>query len=66
MDILNRMEKNGITQVDMIKTLRQRSSIIVQPAEMSNIVNGVLTTPKATRVVRAIMEILDEVESNTN
>lgn len=61
MDILSRMEKSGITQVDMIKTLRQRSNIIVQPAEMSNIVNGVLTTPKAARVVRAITEILDDV-----
>lgn len=66
MDILARMEKDGISQVEMIKTLKQRNKIIVQPAEMSQILNGILTTPKATRVVRAVMEVLDEVENGAD
>ena len=63
MDTLTRMKNADITQVDMIRALRQRKCIIVQPAEMSNILNGVLTTPKAQRVLKECELILDDFET---
>ena len=63
MDTLTRMKNAEITQVDMIRALRQRKCIVVQPAEMSNILNGVLTTPKAQRVLKECELILDDFET---
>lgn len=63
MNLLERMNKNGVSQVDMIRTIKQRNNIIVQPAEMSSIMNGVLTTPKAERVLKAVEGVLDEIEA---
>lgn len=60
--VLERMKQNGMSQVDMMQALRQRKCIIVQPPEMSNILNGVLTTPKAEKVLKECEEILDDAE----
>ena len=64
MDTLARMKNAEMTQVDMIRALRQRKCIIVQPAEMSNILNGVLTTPKAQRVLKECELILNDYEES--
>lgn len=61
MNILERMKKLGIKQVDMILKLRQRG-IIVQPPEMSGILRGINTYPKAKKVLEASVEVLDEWE----
>ena len=44
--IQKRMEALGVKQVDMILELRKRG-ITVQPPEMSSIIRGVYTYPKA-------------------
>ena len=61
MDILERMNKLGITQVEMIKKLRERGTI-VQPPEMSNVLRGVYTYPKSKRVLNECDTILSELE----
>lgn len=48
--IQERMKKLGIKQVDLILELRKRG-ITVQPPEMSSIIRGVYTYPKATVVL---------------
>lgn len=48
--IQKRMEALGVKQVDMILELRKRG-ITVQPPEMSSIIRGVYTYPKAKRVL---------------
>ena len=45
-EILERMAKLGLKQVDLILELRKRG-IVVQPPEMSSILRGVNTYPKA-------------------
>lgn len=61
--IQERMKKLGIKQVDMILELRKRG-IAVQPPEMSSIIRGVYTYPKAKRVLDEVDKILTERESN--
>lgn len=61
--IRERMELLGIKQVDMILKLKERD-IIVQPPEMSSILRGVCTYPKADKVLKACDEILSEVEAH--
>ena len=56
------MKKLGIKQVDMILELRKRG-ITVQPPEMSSIIRGVYTYPKAKVVLDECDKILNERES---
>lgn len=60
--IQERMKKLDIKQVDLIIELRKRG-IVVQPPEMSSIIRGVYTSPKATTVLNACDQILAERES---
>ena len=61
--IQERMKKLGIKQVDMILELRERG-ITVQPPEMSSIIRGVYTYPKAKvwRQLKALLGISMEDE----
>ena len=59
--IQERMKKLGIKQVDMILELKERG-ITVQPPEMSSIIRGVYTYPKAKRVLDECDKILTERE----
>lgn len=59
--IQERMKKLGIKQVDMILELQERG-ITVQPPEMSSIIRGVYTYPKAKRVLSECDKILTEHE----
>lgn len=60
--VQERMKKLGIKQVDMILELRERG-ITVQPPEMSSIIRGVYTYPKAKIVLDECDKILNERES---
>ena len=64
MNILERMERIGMKQVDMILELRKRG-IAVQPPEMSSILRGIHTYPKAKRVLEECELILNEREHNS-
>lgn len=59
--IQERMKKLGIKQVDMILELRERG-ITVQPPEMSSVIRGVYTYPKAKVVLDECDKILTERE----
>lgn len=59
--IRQKMKKLGVTQVELIKKLHERG-ITVQPPEMSQIISGVNTYPKAKRVLDAIEIILTEID----
>lgn len=61
--IQERMKKLGIKQVDMIFELRKRG-ITIQPPELSNILRGVYTYPKAKVVLDECDKILIECESH--
>ena len=61
--IQERMKKLGIKQVDLILELRKRG-IVVQPPEMSSIIRGIYTYPKATVVLNECDKSLTEYESN--
>lgn len=52
-----RMKKQGMTQVEMILELQKRG-IVVQPPEMSQILRGANTYPKAERVLEVCNTIL--------
>lgn len=59
--IQERMKKLGIKQVDMILELRKRG-ITVQPPEISSIIRGVYTCPKAKVVLDECDKILTKRE----
>lgn len=61
--IKKRMQNMGIKQVDMILELQKRG-LVVQPSEMSSILRGVFTYPKAKRVIAECEKILDEREAS--
>ncbi len=63
--VQERMKKLGIKQVDMIFELRKRG-ITIQPPELSSILRGVYTYPKATVVLDECDKILNERESECN
>ena len=65
MQIRERLKALNKSQVWLILELRKRG-IVVQPPEMSNIVRGVNTYPKAERVLEICDEILKEVENAKN
>lgn len=60
--IQDRMKKLGVKQVDLILELRERG-ITVQPPEMSSILRGVYTYPKAKVILDECDKILTERES---
>ena len=62
MSIRERLRAVKKSQVWLIKSLRERG-IIVQPPEMSNILSGIYTFPKARMVLDVCEEILTEVEN---
>ena len=57
--IRQKMKMLGVTQVELIKKLQERG-ITVQPPEMSQIISGVNTYPKAKRVLDEVEKILAE------
>lgn len=60
--IRERMKSLGLTQVRLILELRERG-IVVQPPEMSQILSGVNTYPKAVRVLDVVEQILSDLEA---
>lgn len=60
--IRERMKALGMTQVRLIFELRERG-IVVQPPELSQILRGVNTYPKATRVLEMSDKILSDLEA---
>lgn len=60
--IQDRMKTLGIKQVDMILELQKRG-FVVQPPEMSSIIRGVYTYPKAKKILEECDKILSEHES---
>lgn len=60
--VQERMKKLGVKQVDLIMELRKRG-ITVQPPEMSSIIRGIYTYPKAKVVLEECDKILTEYES---
>lgn len=61
MNIKQRMEALGMSQVDMIFAL-QRRGIEVQPPMLSSILRGVYTYPKARRILAECDKVLMERE----
>lgn len=61
--IQDRIKTLGIKQVDLILELQQRG-ITVQAPEMSSIIRGVLTYPKAKKVLDECEKILTDYEQN--
>ena len=59
--VRERMKMQGMTQVEMILELQKRG-VVVQPPEMSQILRGVNTYPKAERVLEVCDTILSERE----
>ena len=62
MSVKDRLKSLNKTQVWLIRKLRDRD-IVVQPPEMSGILNEVNTYPKANRILKMCDEILTEVEN---
>lgn len=58
-DRLDRMKELGLKQVDLIRKLRERG-IAIQAPELSNMLNGINTYPKAQRVLNEVDKILAE------
>lgn len=63
--IRERMKVLGMTQVRLIFELRERG-IVVQPPEMSQILSGVNTYPKAKKVLEMSNDILSDIEAKVN
>nr|DAV30875.1 MAG TPA: hypothetical protein [Caudoviricetes sp.] len=61
MNIKQRMEALGMSQVDMIFAL-QRRGVEVQPPMLSSILRGVYTYPKARRILAECDKVLMERE----
>lgn len=61
MNIKQRMEALGMSQVDMILAL-QRRGVEVQPPMMSSILRGVYTYPKARHILAECDKVLMERE----
>ena len=59
-NIKERLHAFGKTQAWLIKELAKRG-VAVQPPEMSNIINGLYTTPKSRRVLAECELILESV-----
>lgn len=64
-DIKSRMVAQGVTQVEMILELQKRG-LVVQPPELSQILRGVYTYPKAAKVLDECDRILNEKEHGSD
>lgn len=53
------MKELGLKQVDLIRKLRERG-IAIQAPELSSMLNGINTYPKAQRVLNEVDKILAE------
>ena len=62
MDIQERMKRVNLKQVDLILELKKRG-IVVQPPEMSTILRGIYTYPKAKKILNECEKIIKEYES---
>ena len=62
-DIKERLKSLHLSQVWLLSELRKRG-LDTQPPQLSNIVNGVYTYPKAQLVGKLCDEIIKEVEEN--
>lgn len=60
-----RLEALGKTQVWLLIELRKRG-VVTQPPQLSNIINGLYTYPKAKMVSEVCNEIITEVERIEN
>lgn len=61
MEVKERMLQMGITQVEMIRELKERG-ITVQPPMLSSILSEVYTYPKARSILKECEKVLDERE----
>ena len=64
-NIKDRLDSLGKSQVWLLKELRKRG-INTQPPQLSNIINGIYTYPKAQLVGQTCDEIIKEAESDAN
>ena len=64
-DIKNRLDTLGKSQVWLLKELRKRG-VTTQPPQLSNIINGIYTYPKAQLVGKVCDEIIKEAENDAN
>ena len=62
-NIKERLTQIGKSQVWLLRMLRKRG-VNVQPPQLSNIINGNYTYPKAQAVLEICNNVLTEVESN--
>ena len=62
-DIKERLAHLGKSQVWLLRKLRERG-VITQPPQLSNIINGIYTYPKARLVGEMCDEIIKEAEEN--
>lgn len=62
-NIKERLAKLGMTQVELLRKLREQGTD-VQPPQLSNIINGNYTYPKARKVLSLCDDLLTEVENN--
>ena len=63
MSIKERLSEIGKSQVWLLKKLREKG-VATQPPQLSNIINGVYTYPKAKLVGEMCDKILTEVETS--
>ena len=64
--VRDRMQEQGISQVEMVKMLRDRG-INIQPPFLSSVLSGAYTTPKAEKVLKACDAILaDEMRKKSD
>lgn len=61
--IKERLTKIGKSQVWLLKMLRERG-VNTQPPQLSNIINGNYTYPKAQALLKVCNDVLTEVENN--
>lgn len=62
-NIKERLAQLGESQVWLLRKLRERG-VDIQPPQLSNIINGNYTYPKAQKVLAICDEVLTEVENN--
>lgn len=60
--VLERMDKIGMKQVDLVFELQKRG-IVVQPPALSSILRGLYTYPKAQLILEECEKIVAERES---
>ena len=64
-DIKKRLAKLGKSQIWLLKELRERG-IDTQPPQLSNIINGNYTYPKAREVLDECVCIIEQLEQATS